>query len=278
MRLAHSYTKSGRADQAQRLYEKVIAQYPNDGEALYRLIHIYLARGMVSSAKAVLQKGGYNKSGWYYLSDGEISEAEKNSNGAMISFGKALRLMPEVPEVQAGCGRISLAKKKYNAAIKYLGRAMAGDPDNYMLMYGIGQAYEGNGDRMTALDLYQEVARLDKENSDVYYSMARIYSKEGDHESSIRSLEEGIRRDRKNAKLYQALGHEYRIMKNTSKAIEYYIKAVKLDERQCLESYRHIGNIYYRSGNEKKAKKFYETYIKLGGKNKKVRRYISRLK
>ena len=144
-------------------------------------------------------------------------------------------------------------------------------------MYGMAKAYDGNGDRMTALDLYQEVARQDKSNSDVYYAMARIYSKAKDHESSIRSLEEGLKRDRRNAKLYQALGHEYRILKNTSLAIENYLKAVRLDEIRCVESYRYLGNIYYRSGNEKKAKKYYATYIKLGGKNKKVRRYMSRL-
>ena len=95
-------------------------------------------------------------------------------------------------------------------------------------------------------------------------------------ETHIRNLEQGVRIDRKNAKLYLALGHEYRIMRNTSAAIDNYFKAIKLDEVKCLEAYRHIGNIYYRSGNEKKAKKYYGIYIKLGGKDKKVRRYMSR--
>ncbi|MBN1577404.1 MAG: tetratricopeptide repeat protein [Chitinispirillaceae bacterium] len=276
MRLAHSYMKMGKTDQAKALYEKVIAESPTDGEALYRLVNIYIRKNMISSAKTVLLKGGYNKNGWYFLSDAEISEADNNINGSMISYGKALRLIPEAPEVQAGCGRVSLAKRKYNAAIKYFGLAMAGDPENIDYMFGIGQAYEGSGDQTTALELYEEVIRKNPEQPDVHYAMARIYSRAKDHEMAIRHLEEGVRLNKKNPMLFLALGHEYRIMRNTSAAIENYLKAVKIDEIKALEAYRHIGNIYYRSGNEKKAKKYYGIYIKLGGKNKKVQRYLIR--
>ena len=252
-------------------------KFPQDGESLYRIVHSNLKRNLFGNAKSILAKSRYNKNGWYYLSDGEINEAEDNINGALISFGKALKMIPEVPEVQAGCGRISLAKRKYAAAIKYFGLAMAGDPENLDIMLGMGQAYEGRGDRMTALDLYQEVARQVPDHPDVYYYLARIYARSKEHEMAIRNLEEGIRHNKKNAMLYLALGHEYRLTKNTSAAIENYLKAVKIDEVKAIEAYRHIGNIYYRSGNEKKAKKYYGIYIRLGGKNKKVRRYMSRL-
>ena len=64
------------------------------------------------------------------------------------------------------------------------------------------------------------------------------------------------------------------MINNSSGAIDSYLKAVKIDEIGMVEAYRYIGNIYYREGNEKKAKKYYELYIKLGGKNKKVQRYL----
>lgn len=276
-KLAHSYMKIGKEDKAEGIYREILAKNPGDGEALYRVVHGKLKNDNISAAKSIIAQHRYNKDGWYYLSTGEISEKEKNIKAALSAFGRALRLIPEVPEVQAGCGRISLAKRKYKAAIKYFGVAMAGAPEDPNLMLGMGQAYEGRGDRMTALDLYKEVIKQDPENSDVYYYMARIHSKAKDHEMAIQMLEDGIKHDRKNPLLFLALGHEYRIMQNTSEAIDNYLKAVRLDEKRAIEAYRHIGNIYYRSRNEKKAKKYYEIYIKLGGKNKKVRRYINSL-
>ncbi len=275
MRLAQLYMRTGKENQARELYEKVIGENPEDGEALYRIIRIHLNNNAITSAKSVLSKGGYNKSGWYFLSEGEINEAEDNINGAMISFAKALKLMPEAPEVQAGCGRISLVKRKYNAAIKYFGLAMAGDPENIDYLFGMGQSYEGAGDRTTALELYQEVAKKNPQHPLVHYSIARIYSKSKDHQAAIQSLEQAAQINKKNPMIYMALGHEYRITDNTSAAIENYLKAIKIDEIKALEAYKYIGNIYYKSGNEKKAKKFYEKYIKLGGKDKKIKRYMS---
>ncbi len=276
MRLAESYNRMGKPDQALDLYEKVLAEEPGVGEALYRLVKIYLAKGDLKTAKTVRSKGGYNKNGWYYLTDAEIREKEDNINAAMLSYAKALRMIPQVTEVQAGCGRISLAKRKYAAAIKYFGQAMAGDPENVDLLYGMGKAYEGNGDKMTALDLYKEVVKKNPQHAEVHYAIARIHSKSKDHEMAIRELEEAARLDRKNATIFMALGHEYRIMKNTSAAIDNYQKAIRIDEVKSLEAHRYIGNIYYKSGNEKKAKKHYALYIKLGGKNKRVIRYMNR--
>ncbi|MBN1760712.1 MAG: tetratricopeptide repeat protein [Chitinispirillaceae bacterium] len=276
MRLAQSYMRVGKPDQALELYERVIAEDPGDGEAAYRVVNIYLSKDEFSKAMAVRSKGGYNKNGWYFLSDAEIREKENNINAAMLSYAKALKMIPEVPEVQAGCGRISLVKRKYAAAIKYFGQAMAGDPENVDLLFGMGQAYEGNGDRNTALDLYTEVARQNPQHPEVHYAMARIYSKAKDHDMAIRELEKGGQIDRKNPMFFFALGHEYRIIGNTSKAIENYTRALRIDEKKMVEAYRYIGNIYYKSGNEKKAKKNYALYIKLGGKNKRVIRYMNR--
>ncbi|MCX7727494.1 MAG: tetratricopeptide repeat protein, partial [Chitinispirillaceae bacterium] len=229
---------------------------------------------MISTAKSTLLRGGYNKNGWYFLADAEISEAEKNINAALISYGKALKLMPEVPEVQAGCGRISLAKKKFAAAIKYFGMAMAGDPENVDYMFGLAMGYEGNGDKETALELYKEVLNKRPSYADAYYAIARIHAKNKDHQNAIKYLEEAARLNKKDPMIFLALGHEYRAIGNTKDAIENYNKAIKIDEIKAVEAYKSMGNIYAKAGDEKKAKKYYEMYIKLGGKDRRVERYL----
>lgn len=274
LRLAHCYLKMEKPDNARELYERVIAENPGEGEALFRLISIYLSKNMISSARSVLLKNGYNKNGWYYLSQGVLAESERNINAAMTAYANALKLIPEVTEVQAGCGRLSLVKKKYPAAIKYFGLAMGGDPSNVDLMYGMGQAYAGSGDYATALDLFQEVLRQRPEYPGVHLMMAKIYSRKKDHEEAIRTLEAGARIDKRNPMLFFVLGRECQAVGDNSAAIDNYSKALKLDEVKYLEAYRYIGNIYYKDRDEKRAKKYYATYIKLGGKNKKILRYM----
>jgi len=275
LRLAHCYMKMDKVDNARELYERVISQNPGEGEALFRLISIYLSKKMTGPARTVLTKNGYNKNGWYYLSEAVVAEAENNINAAMIAYANALKLIPEVTEVQAGCGRLSLVKKKYPAAIKYFGLAMGGDPNNVDLMYGMAQAYAGSGDFPTALELFQEVLRQRPDYPGAHLMMAKIYSKKKEHEMAISILEEGARIDKRSYMLYFILGREYQVTGNTAAAIDNFSKAIKIDEQKGLEAYRYIGNIYYKDGNEKKAKKYYATYIRLGGKNKKIQRYMS---
>jgi len=277
VKLAQSYYRQGKNDQARQVYETIFNKNPRNGEAFYRLCSIHLKNKNLVGAKEILARNTSNKHGWYYLAEGEISEAEGNLKAAAVSFGKALKMMPEAPEVQNACGRISLARRKYADAIMYFGRAMAGDPDNVQLILDLGKAYEGTQDYPSAMDLYQEVVRRQPDHPEVHYCMARITSKSKDHAKAVEMLKEGIRQNKKNGPLYMALGHEYRMMKQDDDALEAYLKAAKTDNEQSKEAYRHIGNIYYTKRDEKKAKKFYEMYINEGGTNAKVKAILKKL-
>lgn len=277
VKLAQSYYKLGKLDQARGIYQTITTKSPRNGEALYRLCNIHLKNNNIPEAKAILARNTSNKTGWYYLASGEIAEAEKNLKQAMADFAKALKMIPNVSEVQYAAGRISLARRKYSNAITYFGMAMAGDPDNVQLILDLGKAYEGSQDYPTAMDLYQEVLRRQPDHPDVHYCIARITSKSKDHEKAIETIKEGIRQNKKNVMLYMALGHEYRMMKKDDDALEAYLRAVKIDKTQALEAFRHIGTIYYIKKDEKKAKKFFEMYINEGGQNAKVKAILQRL-
>lgn len=113
---------------------------------------------------------------------------------------------------------------------------------------------------------------------EVHYCMARINSKQKDHAQAIENIKVGIKQDKKNAMLYMALGHEYRVTHDNEAALKAYETAAKLDEVNGIEAYRYMGNIYYKKGDEKKAKKYYEIYIKRGGQDMKVKAYLDHFK
>lgn len=277
MKLARSYHRLGETESAQRLYEMILSKDAQIGEALYRLTHYLLEDNQLRSAKDILVRNAYKKHGWYYLAEAEISEADKNYSAAMNSYNKALKFLPEAPEVQTGIGRINLAQKKYSAAIMNFGLAMAGDPENVQMMLDLGKAYEGAREYENAMEMYKEIVQRQQDNSEVYYCMARIYSKKRDHSRAIQSLKEGIRFSKNNPALHYALGQEFRAMKMNDNAIQAYSKAVKLDSERYKDAYKHIGNLYYVKKDIKKAKKNYELYISVGGNDPKVLKLIRKM-
>ena len=100
VKLAQSYYKLGKIDQARDIYQTITVKSPRNGEALYRLCNIHLKNNNIPEAKAILARNTSNKTGWYYLASGEIAEAEKNLKQAMADFAKALKMIPNVSEVQ----------------------------------------------------------------------------------------------------------------------------------------------------------------------------------
>lgn len=274
--LANVYVILQQYDLAKKMLTKVVQKDPKNSQALYRLCHQLIREKQYDEVRRYTIRVS-TKTGWHYLIDAELNEVQGNLNAATTSYTKAIKALPNVSEAQAGCGRIYLARKNYANAITYLGQAMAGDPENVQLYLDLGKAYEGSGDLSTALELYKEVEVRMPDHPEVHYCMARIYSRQNDHERAVDALYSGIARNKKNAFLYIALGHEFRLLKQSDKAIDAYLKAPKVDETKGADGYKFAGHVYYSLNDQKKAKKYYEMYVAAGGKDPKVRELMRKI-
>ncbi len=277
VKLAQSYNRIGKYEDAKKIFEMVYVKSPQNSEAMYRLATYQLKDNKPVEARKLLTRYTGIKNGWYYLADAEINEAENKDNLAAVSYAKALKLLPDVPEVLAGNGRMCLVKKRFNDAIMYFGQAMGGDPDNIRLMLDLGKAYDGANESANASGMYEEVIRRQPDAVEAYYYLAKILSKNKDHPKAIQVLKNGIRNTKNSYSLYFALGHEYRLSQMYDDAIDAYLRAVKIDEVKCRDSYKFVGNIYYTRKDEKKAKKYYEMYINAGGNDPKISQLLKKL-
>ncbi|HEX2959204.1 MAG TPA: tetratricopeptide repeat protein [Chitinispirillaceae bacterium] len=275
-KLANVYVKLQQYDPAKKILVKVVQKNPRNSEALYRLCHLLIREKQFDDVRRYTLSASV-KTGWHHLVDAELNEVLGKLDAATVSYTKAIKALPNVSEAQAGCGRINLARKKYANAITYLGQAMAGDPDNIQLYLDLGKAYEGSGDLSTAIELYKEVETRMSDHPEVHYCMARVYSRQNDHNRAVDALYAGIARNKKSTFLYIALGHEYRLLKQSDKAIDAYLRATKIDESKGIDGYKFVGHVYYSLNDPKKAKKYYEMYIGAGGNDPKVTDMIRRI-
>jgi tetratricopeptide (TPR) repeat protein len=271
IKAARTYSMIGKDDAARKIFETIVAgNFPND-EVMYRLCHLYIRSKQIDRARTLLERMD-TKSGYYFLTSGELLETEVGGDKQQIvnAFRKANELLPDVSEVQAGYGRISLARNDFNMAIEYFAKAMGGDPENCQYMIDMGKAYEGIKEYPSAMDLYKEVERRQPGNSEVDVLIARLVSKKSDHFEAIMIIKDKIEKNKKNGLLYIELGNEYRLINQFQEAIDAYSKAIKYDEKQCFEAYRYLGLVFNDRGDQKKAKKNFENYITLGGQDKTV--------
>jgi tetratricopeptide (TPR) repeat protein len=276
VKLAKAVLLSGYPEKAAQLFEKILSMNSRNDEALYWLSNAYLEMGMIPQAKQLPSKLKIKqKTGWVHLAQGEVYEAQGKVDAALISFSVASRLMPEEPRTLAAAGRMNLVKEEFEEAVMNFGKALGQDPHNPQYLVNLGEAYEGLGDNESALQFYTEVIRTNPHYARAFYLAARTRSKEGKHVEAIKMLREGLKRKPDNPRFAMALGHEYRATAQYEKAIEFYEKAAEGGGGEFVEGYRHIGTIFLNKlKNEKKAKRYFNKYLKAGGTSEKIKKMV----
>ncbi len=279
LKLAKSVLLSGQPRKAGLLFEKILNMNRRNDEALYWLSHVFVTLGRIEDARKLPVKFGFTtKTGWLHLAQGEIYEAEGNINAALIAFTVASRLIPDEPLMLAATGRMHLAKREYEQAVVSFGKALGQDPHNPQYLLELGKAYEGLTDYSSAIDIYQEVIKTNPQLAEVHYLKARALSKSGDHSKSIEALLVAVSKAPNEHSYRMALGHEYRASSQHNKAIEAYEKITGNEGPDAVDALRYIGITYYENLKEtSKAKRYFERYVKAGGKDSQVQELLAKM-
>jgi tetratricopeptide (TPR) repeat protein len=279
MKLARAVLFSGYAEKAGELYRKIISMNPQNDEAFYWIVHIYLITGRKADAEGMFTTYAFKqKTAWLHLARGEIYELEEKVDAALISYSVASRLLSDEALTMAAAGRMNLVRKEFDKAVVNFGRALGYDPHNPDYLLQLGKAYEGLTDYNAAMQIYTEIIKKTPQFSEAFYLAARAMSKAGEHQKAIKLLRDGLARMPEDARINLALGHEYRLLNDNIQSIDAYEKAARWGGLEYVEAYRYIGTIYLEKlADKKKARRYFERYLKEGGSNDKVREQLKTL-
>ncbi len=273
---------NGDNEGAAGVFEHYLERHPNDDKAVYWMVHTKVRQEDLGEAEAILRKYGKagegKKSGWINLAGGELSEARGKIDDAFVAYSVATRVLPDVAQGYAGCGRVMLKRKNYSSAVMYFGNAMAKEPYNVEYLAYMGEVYEAQGEAESAVATYSEVIEVQPRYTNAYYSLARLYSSQKQHKKALEVIEKGLERDPKNPKLFFILGHVYRDADKPQEAIKAYEKALDVDKKAFYDAYRQIGMIYYHKlVDNDNAMKNFKKYRRMGGEDPSVKTLMAKM-
>ncbi|MBD3314238.1 MAG: tetratricopeptide repeat protein, partial [Chitinivibrionales bacterium] len=277
MMLGDGLRKSMEYDKARDVFEDVLSKNRSQNEARYYLVHFALLAGNVKQAKELVRKFDRSeKTMWHHLAAGELHEARKEMDAAMISYGVALRLKPECSEALSGFGRVNIARGEYEVAVENIGKAMVANPYNPYLTVDLGRAYEGMGNLASAIEFYKEVVKNYPQVSEAYYCLAGALSRMEKYRKAMSVINEGLSRCPHCPKLYMALGREYQRMAKHEDAVRAYHEAVRKGGESFIDAYMHIASIYANDlEDDKNAEKYFNKYLKAGGQKEKFKKQMA---
>jgi len=260
-------------------YEKAFSINPKNDKTLYKLCASKIDLGMVNEAESIMNNNkGRKKTGWVHLAQARVLEATGNLTVAEFSYNAALNALPNNSDACFGLGRIYLEQKKFSKAVESFSMAMVEKPDDVNVFIGMGKGYYGLKNYSAAMELFTDVLKKDPSNYDANAYMGFIYNKNNKHDRAITHLVKALQKEEKNADLHFMLAVEYGMVLRYEESIESFLKAAKYDDSKATAIYKNVGDLYYyKLKDNKKAKKYYDKYLKSGGNNPKVKTLMESL-
>jgi beta-barrel assembly-enhancing protease len=117
---------------------------------------------------------------WIHYGLGWVNLREKNLDGAVSEFQKALSLKPHDSYVLRDLGQTYLQKRDLTSAIQYLGQASLMNPLDFSAAFYLGRAYLEKGDNLLALENFQRSLLMGSGNEEIFQYLGKVYGNLGD--------------------------------------------------------------------------------------------------
>ncbi len=148
----------------------------------------------------------------------EVKDAPKNSLNNMSNAYEALKV------------------GQYESAIKYYNEVLESEPKNEKALFGIATAYHMSKDYDKAKEAYLKIIKNDPEYWPAINNYIILVTEENP-ERAIPNLEDLQKRNPDFAAIPAQIGNLYYERGDSDKAIEYYVKAIKLDPKNIEYRY-----------------------------------------
>ena len=223
-------------------FNYIIRHYANDVDMVARC-QLWVARA-------------YAEMGWLY-------EAED-----MLSKVQVDHLSRKHAPLYAAVGADVLLKTKhYKDAIPFVKIALPNEKkreNKPRFQYVLAQLYQMDGEREAARNAYQKVIKMQPSNEMDFNARLRLAQLEKSPQDGIKLLTKMAKLDKNKDQLdqiYGTIGDVYLAQKDTSKALEYYEKAIESSVQHGMAKAKVLvtaGDIYYQQRNYIKASPCYK--------------------
>ena len=167
---------------------------------------------------------------------GNTALINKDFNGAIIYFTKAINLYPKNAAAYSGRGVSYNKTEKYPEAVEDLTKAIELNSKDAGAYSARGDSYRRLGEDQKSADDHTKVIELDPENAAAYAARGIVLRKLKNYPEAIEDFTKAIELDPKNANYYADRGFVYQTIKKDLEAITDCTRAIELNPK-CSWAY-----------------------------------------
>ena len=272
--LANKRLKEGSTEEAKRIYQDILAKFPNNKKAKAKLITILetpianvkkaqdptqdqletliklysqgkLQQALIQANNLLMQ---FRNTVILYNILGAIQAGLKQYDAAISSYGKAIKLKPNYAEAHNNLGNALINRGDPGRAIDSYKRAIKIKPDYAEAHNNIGNALKEKGDLGTAIVNYRLALSIDPNYVLAHYNMGAALRQQGDLDMALDSYGRAIKIKPDYAEAHYNMGVILKVKGNAVAALDSYRQAIKIKPNYA-EAHNNMGNVLMDDGD-----------------------------
>ncbi len=266
------------APQAQRIFERISKQHPQDWRAYWFLgaIGAITRNDSLSliNFKRVTELASWNADGWVYLSSVFL---EKNDFESVVKvLEAALRTLPDEPRVNSILGIAYSRLGRTDDAIRVLEKAHTLDPKDLNTISQLALIYDGSQRYEESDSLYEQGLRLAPDNHLLLNNYSYSMAERGIQlQRSLEMAKRAVEQQPENQSYLDTIGWVYFKLGNYTEAEKWIKKAIEKGNASAV-LYEHLGDVYARMNDTERALEQWNIALKLDANNAALKEKISR--
>ena len=180
----------GRADDAEQLSRRLLAQQPDHVAGLQIMAALAGQTGRLPLALRIVQKVVSLQPNLVsaHIQLANLLRQQGNCAGATEELNIALRLQPDSADAHNDLGLVHLAESQFQQAADCFAEALRLDPESGLTHYNMALALDALGSPVAAIEHYQEATRLRPTLAEAHYKLGLLLDREGRRKRGIECL------------------------------------------------------------------------------------------
>jgi Flp pilus assembly protein TadD/2-polyprenyl-3-methyl-5-hydroxy-6-metoxy-1,4-benzoquinol methylase len=241
--------QAGRLDQAQALYNRVLAADPRQPDALHLLGMIALQMGQAEVGEALIRKAivvNRNEASYHFHLAFAL-QALGRPDEAVSSYRRSLQLRPNDFDTYNNLGNLLGTQAKFEEAIACFRRALSLQPDNAGAYNNLGTIYWNIGNHQDAEVNYRKALALKPDYADALANLGSVHRERGELDQALSCYSRALAGKPDNAGMHSNLGIALWQLGRRDAAIASYQRALQLDPN-IPEALTNLGVALWEKG------------------------------
>jgi len=283
--LGNAYREVGDIDNAIITYEKYMKNDPNSEEIKKFLFELYSLQGYnLTNEDEVIDfiknKEVKERKAKRFCNTGFTRNRQGNAEGAIEVLKEALELDPKSTDARVYLGISNVILGNLEKGFQMINEIIEQHPDNSNAFISLGQAFKIKGDINKSIESYEKGIALMPAQNYKYYDhkveLAFLYRANNNTQKAIELFEDLIKDSPDKPRFLNLYGTFNISQKNPQKALELFIRALKLNQ-YLSETYINISLIHADLSNFDAALAYLKVALKIRPDNAQIHDVIKKV-